>query len=99
MNPKGRTSIPATTRRETEIEETVLVAHVEGPGRIVIKTCEAVNKSIWALFPATQVADASAGVRSLRVGDRELSDARFAERGHAEPDLAALEALVAKLGL
>ncbi len=55
VNSTGRTSLPATTRREAGIEgKTALVAHVEGPGRIVIEAREAGYESIWALFPYDQ---------------------------------------------
>lgn len=47
----------------------------------------------------TQLIDAAGDARALRVGDRDRSDARFAERGHGEPELATLEFFVTELGL
>jgi hypothetical protein len=76
-----------------------MVAHVEGPGRIVIETRAAVQERIWAMFPERQGLDAVAAVRAMRAEDRVHSDIRFDDRGLGEADLSELDAYLAELGL
>ncbi len=47
----------------------------------------------------TKLIDAAGDAHALRVGDPDRSDARFAECGHGEPELVALEFFVTELGL
>ena len=97
--PNGRTSIPVGVRKEAGIVgESELVAHADGPGRIVIETRESIREQIWAMFPENIEVDAVTAVRQARDADRFMSLERLETFGRRDIDVAAVDARLAEIG-
>jgi bifunctional DNA-binding transcriptional regulator/antitoxin component of YhaV-PrlF toxin-antitoxin module len=100
LGPKGRVSLPVAVRRGACIADGAeLVAHVDGNGRIVIETRDAIRARVWDAAPASAGLDATADVRAMRTQDRVTSDAASATRSETATDGDAGAALLAHLGL
>jgi bifunctional DNA-binding transcriptional regulator/antitoxin component of YhaV-PrlF toxin-antitoxin module len=81
ISPKGRTTIPATARKLADIKGAVdTVLTVDGPGRIVIETAEALSQRVWAAAPDSSGLDTLADVRAMRDDDTMISNAQFDAR-------------------
>lgn len=76
VGPKGRVSLPAAVRRAAGVEEgATVVAHTDGPGRIVIETESAIRARVWGAAPVPGSVDATTDIRALRDEDTAVADA------------------------
>lgn len=97
LGPKGRVSLPVAVRRGACIADGAeLVAHVDGNGRIVIETRDAIRARVWDAAPGSAGLDATADVRTQ---DGVTSDAASATRSETATDGDAGATLLAHLGL
>jgi uncharacterized protein (AIM24 family) len=100
FNQKGPTSLLASVRREAGIVgNTEMVAHVDGPGRIVIATRAAVRARIWSNAPEPSGVDTVKDIEELRAEDVRISDAAAAAWSATVTSDDAIDQFLAELGL
>lgn len=79
-----------------------MMAHAEGPGRIVLETTAAIQARVWAAAPTPLGVDTVADVRTQRNEDNAIANANFVHRAatpNADTADAIGAALLTELGL
>jgi bifunctional DNA-binding transcriptional regulator/antitoxin component of YhaV-PrlF toxin-antitoxin module len=102
LGAKGRVVLPAAIREAAHLaDDEVLLARVDGDGRVILETAAAVRQRIWDAAPVPSGLDTIADVRAMRDDDARLSDEHAVARNAAgnEDSEAVGAALLAHLGL
>lgn len=81
VKAKGRAVLPIGVRKAANVSEgDRMMAHAEGPGRIVLETVEAIQARVWAAAPVFRGLNTVTDIREMREEDNKISDANYLRR-------------------